>query len=122
MSFRAPTFLESATLDTLDEMHTRREPPELHRVHDFEDAIGRAVELVMPELIARHRGVSGDGTHEQLLVVLDVLVTLWRDHAAAVPTEPRVWAYVEGLVSGWAEHNELRRVLVQIGRYRARAR
>src|SRR5437868_11238016 len=65
-------------LDALDERARPAEPPALSALHDYEDAIARAVELLMAELVARHRRIDGDGTHEQLLWVLDLLVAHWR--------------------------------------------
>ena len=110
-------------LALLESRHSRSDPAPLGAEHEFEDGIGRAIELLVPELIARHRGVRGDGTHAQLLGLLDLLVALWREHSSgAPPAEPRSWSAVERLTHGWEPHNELARVLRQLGDYYCRPR
>jgi hypothetical protein len=94
------------------------EAPWLGAVHQYEDALGRAVELVIPDLIARHRGVSGDGSPEQLQWMLDVLVaTLREQFSGGPPVGAKPWKTIASLVDGWAPHNELGRVLAALGAY-----
>ena len=105
-------------LEFLERLHTRHEPPQLAALHDYEDAIGRAVELVVPEMTARHRGVAGDGSHAELLTLLEFLVALWRDHTSGRPKTHEVpWLIVDRVIQGWPAHNELGRVLRQMRQY-----
>jgi hypothetical protein len=112
--------LEPMALDLLDRMHTRSEPPQLAALHEYEDGIGRAIELVVPEMMARHRGVAGDGSHAQLMALLDFLTALWRGHTAGMRTDPGRWRTVESLIAEWQPHNELGRVLRQLADYERR--
>jgi hypothetical protein len=107
-----------SALAAIDSLVASREPPALHALHEYEDTIARAVELLMPELIARRRGVRGDGSEPELLWLLDLLTALWHEHAAGKPpalAEP--WRHAAGLARGWASHNELARALLQIAAY-----
>jgi hypothetical protein len=81
------------------------------------------MELVIPEMVARHRNQSGDGTHAQLLGILDLLVSLWRNYTAGTlpPMTARSWSPVEKITAGWQPWNELKRILSAIGSYYARA-
>ena len=85
----------------------------------FEEAVCRAIELTAASLLPRHRGVPGDGTHAQLVGVLELLVALWREYVSGklMPKRSRSWGPVELITRGWAPDNELRRLLVQIGQY-----
>jgi len=102
-------------LEFLERLHARNDPPALTALQDYEETIGRAIELVVPELLARRRGLSGDGSVSELQATLDFLVALWRDHASGQsnPTGQR-WQVMDRVIRGWAAHNELRRVLEQL--------
>jgi hypothetical protein len=105
-------------LAMLDSMAAAHDPPPLRALHEYEDAIARAVELLMPELIARRRGVRGDGSEQELLWLLDLLNVLWHEHAADKPPAlVELWRQAAGLARGWAPHNELARALLQIAAY-----
>lgn len=110
--------VERMALDFLERLHTRHEPPQLAALHDYEDAIGRAVELVVSEMIARHRGVDGDGSQAELIALLEFLVALWRDHTSGQRTaNGERWQIVDRVTHRWRAHNELRRVLEQMRNY-----
>ena len=122
-TWQEPAPAEPMALEFLERLHARHEPPQLAALHDYEDAIGRAVELVVPEMTARHRGVAGDGSHQELLQLLEFLVALWRHHTATPPATSAVpWHAVDQVIQRWPEHNELGRVLRQMRDYDQRVR